>query len=51
MLKYENFEMEKYKTMNELVLSEEKNVTILDIAKKLMKHLDESIEHFKLVAK
>jgi hypothetical protein len=51
MLKYENFEMEKYKSMNELVLNEEKNVTILDIAKKLMIHLDESIERFKLVAK
>lgn len=51
LLKYENFEMEKYKQMNQEVLSEEKDQTLRDISKRLMKDINETIDQLKLIAK
>lgn len=51
LLKYENFEMEKYKIMNQEVLSDEQDQSLKDISKRLLKDITQQIEQFKLIAK
>lgn len=43
--------MERYKLMNEEVLKEEKDQSLKDIIKKLLKDISEQITQFKALAK
>ena len=49
--KLETFEMEKYKSLNEEVLDDEKNPELLERAKMLQDELLETLAKFKRLAK
>lgn len=51
LLKYENFEMEKYKVMNQEVLSDEQDQSLKEICKRLLKDITQTVEQFKKLAK
>ena len=47
----QNFEMEKYKKLNEEVLDDENNLELIDIMKKVGNDLVETVNRFKAIAK
>lgn len=47
----QNFEMEKYKKLNEEVLDDENNLELIDIMKKVGNDLLDTVNRFKAIAK
>jgi len=47
----QNFEMEKYKKLNEEVLDDENNLELIDIMKKVGTDLVDTVNRFKAIAK
>jgi len=49
--KLENYEMEKFKKLNEDVLDDETHPELIDVCKKLLDDLTEITEKFRVIAK
>jgi hypothetical protein len=50
-LKFENFQMEKYKQMNKDLLDEETNSDLIALCKTLLVDIDNAIDLYRKVAK
>ena len=47
----QNYEMEKYKKLNEEVLNDEKHPELIDLMRKIATELEDSMLKFKAIAK
>jgi len=50
-LKFENFQMEKYKQMNKELLNEESNADLIGLCKTLLVDIDNTIDMYRKIAK
>ena len=51
MQRMQNFEMEKYKRLNEDLLNDEQHPELLDLMRSVANDLDDTIQRFKAIAK